>query len=197
MGQGGPKAHGRLHGLSIGVPSPPVPGCGFPVPAFHPFHRCPSPISGLRKAPRRIPTFPIGYTKVYNRRCQNRSAGCKTVSSSDQKRVKSVKTGSSFVLPILPNDPQNRIGASAKGVLGLARRKKWPFSPSGIYYSVAQHFCTKAYKIRDVPSGSPFPVPRSLFPPVFSCAAWALSLAHGSGRIPDFCRRVRNGHRPF
>jgi len=51
-------------------------------------------------------------------------------------------------MPILPNDPKNRIGASAKGVFRASRREKRPFSPSGIHYSVAQSFCTKGYKPR-------------------------------------------------
>ena len=108
-------------------------------------HRCPPSVSGPRKGRRRIPTVPVGYTIVYNRRWPKRLAGMQKVSSSDQKRVRSVKTGSSFVLPILPNDPKNRIGASAKAVFGPSRREKRPFLPSGIHYSVAQSFCIKSY----------------------------------------------------
>jgi hypothetical protein len=125
-------------------------------------HRCPPSVSGPRKGRRRIPTVPVGYTIVYNRRWPKPLAGMQKVSSSDQKRARSVKTGSSFVLPILPNDPKNRIGASAKGVFGPSRREKRPFLPSGIYYSVAQLFCTKGYKLR--PVHLRFPVPRSRFP---------------------------------
>jgi hypothetical protein len=112
---------------------PHLSGSRFPVPGsrLSPPGERPHILSAPRKARRRIPTIPTGYTLGYTRRCQkppNRPLG---VSNPYQKGSKRRQKLAKRRLPILTFGRKT----APRPIHPLGGYQKWGISPNRVYYS--------------------------------------------------------------
>jgi hypothetical protein len=119
----------------MSVPTFPVPGSPFPVPAFGLPGERPHILSDPRKGFWGIPTIPTGYTLGYTRRWRKPSKRPLGVSNPYQKGSKRRQKLAKRRLPILTFGRKTALALAPRPIHPLGGYQKWGISPNRVYYS--------------------------------------------------------------